>query len=53
MANEATKEVQEEVYAIEEDMYKEAMEEELAHMKMGLTSQMSSINLKMQSGTYS
>ena len=34
-------------------MYKEAMEEELAHMKMGLTSQMSPVTLKIQSGPHS
>ena len=37
----------------EEDTAKEVMEEAVVHIKMGLTSQMSPVNLKMQSGPHS
>ena len=38
---------------VEEDTYKEVVEKSAAHMKMRLTSHMSPVTFKMQSGTYS
>ena len=41
-----------EVYQVEGGTAKEILEEVAAHMKMGLTSQMSPITFKMQSGPH-
>ena len=50
MAEDATEDVGEEVD--EENTAKEAVKEAEAHMKMGLTSHMSLVTLRMQSGPH-
>ena len=49
----AAEDVEEEVDDVEKDTNKEVMEEAAAHMKMELTSQMSPVNLRIQSGPHS
>ena len=45
--------LEEEVYEVEEETSNEVVEGALAHMKMELTSQMSPVTLKIQSGPHS
>ena len=52
MAEVAEEDVEEEVDKVEEDMPEEVVEGAAAHMKMELTSQMSPITLKIQSGPH-
>ena len=53
MSEVAAKDVEEDLDKGEEDTSKEVVERAAAHMKMELTSQMSSITLKIQSGPHS
>ena len=49
MAEDTAEDVGEEVDKVKEDAAEEFIEEESVHMKMGLTSHMSPITLKIQS----
>ena len=44
--------VEEEMYEVEEDTSKEVVERSAEHMKMELTSKMSPVTLKIQSGPH-
>ena len=52
MAYVASEDVEEEVDEVEEETNKDVMEEAAAHMKMELKSQISPVNLKIQSGPH-
>ena len=52
MTQDAVEDVGEEVYEVEEKNTEGVVEEEAAHMKMGLISQLSPITLMMQSGLH-
>ena len=50
MAEYVVEDVEEDAGELEEDTSEEVMEEAVVHIKMGLTSQMSPVTLKMHSG---
>ena len=52
MANDAVQDVEEEAENVEEDTAKEVMEEAIEHIKTGVKSHMSPVNLNMQSGPH-
>ena len=53
MEQKAANEMEEREDEVEENTAEEVVEEAAAHMKMGLTSQTSTVNLNMYNGTHS
>ena len=52
ISKDAVEDMGEDVNEVEENTYKEVVEESVLHMKVGFTSKMSSITLKMQSSPH-
>ena len=53
MDKDAAEDVGEEINVVDEDAAEEVVEEVATHIKMGLTSHMSPVTLKMRSGLHS